>query len=87
MYVVIVYDISVDRVNKVRKYLRQYLIWRQNSVFEGDLTPAEFMKIKEELKNMIVEDEDHIIFYKFRDKKFVHEEELGKSKVDIDNII
>ncbi len=87
MYVVIVYDISVDRVNKVRKFLRQYLIWRQNSVFEGDLTPAEFMKIKEELKNMIVEDEDHIIFYKFRDKKFVHEEELGKSKVDIDNII
>lgn len=87
MYVVIVYDISVDRVNKVRKFLRQYLIWRQNSVFEGDLTPAEFMKIKEELKNMIVEDEDHIIFYKFRDKKFVQEEELGKSKVDIDNII
>jgi len=87
MYVVIVYDISVDRVNKVRKFLRQYLIWRQNSVFEGDLTPAEFMKIKEELKNMIVEDEDHIIFYKFRDKKFVHEEELGKSKVNIDNII
>ncbi|RLF48794.1 MAG: CRISPR-associated endonuclease Cas2, partial [Thermoplasmata archaeon] len=27
MYVIIVYDIAVERVNKVRKYLRQYLMW------------------------------------------------------------
>ena len=38
MYVILVYDINVDRVDKVRKFLRQSLIWVQNSVFEGELT-------------------------------------------------
>ena len=42
MYVIIVYDINVDRVNKVKSFLRQHLFWIQNSVFEGDVTESEF---------------------------------------------
>ena len=35
MYIILVYDIQVERVAKVCKYLRQHLNWIQNSVFEG----------------------------------------------------
>jgi CRISPR-associated protein Cas2 len=35
LYVVIVYDVDVARVPKVCKFLRRYLHWVQNSVFEG----------------------------------------------------
>ena len=42
MYVIIVYDIKVERVNKVKSFLRQYLFWIQNSVFEGESSESEF---------------------------------------------
>ena len=46
MYVIIVYDINVDRVNKVKSFLRQYLFWIQNSVFEGELLNREVLGIE-----------------------------------------
>ncbi|KKG13760.1 CRISPR-associated protein Cas2 [Methanosarcina sp. 2.H.T.1A.6] len=87
MYVVIVYDVGVERVNKVRSFLREYLNWVQNSVFEGELTKAEFLKIKSRLKELIEESHDHIIFYSSRDKKYLGIENLGTPKADTSNII
>ncbi|MBU7027643.1 MAG: CRISPR-associated endonuclease Cas2, partial [Theionarchaea archaeon] len=51
MYVVVVYDISVERVNKVRIFLKQYLDWMQNSVLEGELTLGELKEVELGLKN------------------------------------
>jgi len=85
MYVVIVYDVNVSRVNKVKKFLRQYLHWVQNSVFEGEVTLAEFERIKEGLLNLIDENEDSVIIYKLRSKP--KRESLGMEKNPIDDII
>ncbi|KKF99760.1 CRISPR-associated endonuclease Cas2 [Methanosarcina mazei] len=87
MYVVIVYDVGVDRVNKVRSFLREYMNWVQNSVFEGELTRAEFAKVKSRLKELIEENSDHIIFYSSRDRKYLGIENLGTPKADTSNII
>lgn len=87
MYVVIVYDIGVERINKVRSFLREYMNWVQNSVFEGELTKAEFVKVKSRLKELIEESSDHIIFYSSRDKKYLGIENLGTPKADTSNII
>jgi len=87
MYVVIVYDIGVERVNKVRTLLKEFLMWRQNSVFEGELTNSEYEKIKIGLKEIMDPKEDNIIIYKFRDKKYIHVDEFGTSKSDLNNII
>ena len=87
MYVIIVYDVSVERVNHVRKFLRQYLLWRQNSVFEGDLTPAEYERVRRGVMEIIDPSEDYVIFYSVRDKKFLRTEEIGESKADVGNII
>ncbi|WGI17905.1 CRISPR-associated endonuclease Cas2 [Methanonatronarchaeum sp. AMET-Sl] len=50
IYVIIVYDVNVKRVDKVRKYLKKHLNWVQNSVLEGKVTKAELRKIKKEIK-------------------------------------
>ena len=82
---VIVYDVNVSRVNKVKKFLRQYLHWVQNSVFEGETTLAEFERIKEGLLDLIDKDEDSVIIYKLRSKP--KRESLGVEKNPVDDII
>jgi CRISPR-associated protein Cas2 len=87
MYVIIVYDIAVERIDNVRKYLKQYLNWVQNSAFEGELKQGELEKIKIGLKKLIKEEEDSIILYETPDKKWVTKEILGIEKSEITTII
>lgn len=87
MYVIIVYDVCVDRVNKVRIFLKQYLNWVQNSVFEGELTRVELKKVKDNIKELIEEDEDSVKVYIMRSDKYLQTEELGTKKADISEII
>jgi len=80
MYVIIVYDVGVERVNKVKKFLRTWLNWVQNSVFEGELTESEFLKVEDGLKNIIDEECDSIIIFKLKDRKFIDRRILGIEK-------
>lgn len=80
MYVIMVYDINEKRVAKVLKTGRKYLTWVQNSVFEGEITKAKFIKLKLELKKIIKKEEDSIIFYLFRTKVYTSRETMGIEK-------
>ena len=75
-----VYDINEKRVNKVLKVGRRYLNWIQNSVLEGEITKAKLIKLKGELKSIIEKEEDSIIFYKLRTKKYFTRETIGVEK-------
>ena len=85
MYIVIVYDVNVKRVNRVKKFLRQHLHWVQNSVFEGEVTRAEFERIKAGLREMIDENEDSVVIYRLRSKPF--REILGTEKNPLEDVI
>lgn len=87
MYVLIVYDVSVERGTKVHKKLKQYLHWRQNSVFEGELTDAQIEKLKAELKRLIVADDDSIMLYIARDERWLKRETIGKTLNSTDNML
>ena len=87
MYVIMVYDINEERVNKVLKIGRRYLNWMQNSVLEGEISKAKLVKLKMELKKVIEEEEDSIIFYKLRTKKFFDRETMGKEKATDEKIL
>ena len=87
MYVIIVYDVNVDRVNRVKKFLRKYLHWVQNSVFEGELTEADLEEVKLGLKDIIDESEDMVVIYRFRSEKVFKKEVMGFDKSKIDEII
>lgn len=87
MYIVLVYDISIERLNHARKFLRQYLNWIQNSVFEGELTEGELQKVKQGLKEIIEEDEDSVIIFKTWSKKWLQKENIGLKKKKTNRIL
>ena len=80
MYVIMVYDIREERVNKVLKIARKYLTWVQNSVLEGELTRAQLEKLKVELGEIIDKEEDSVIFYKLRSTAYFQKETMGVEK-------
>ena len=87
MYIIIVYDVNVERVNKVKSFLRQHIFWIQNSVFEGEVTESEFEEIYKGLKEIIDEDVDSIIIYKLRMEELLNREVLGIEKSPINEIL
>ena len=87
MYLIIVYDINVERVNKVKSFLRQHLYWIQNSVFEGEATKSEYKLIESGLNDLIDVDEDSIIIYKFRMEEAMKRQIMGIEKSPIEGIL
>ncbi len=87
VFVIIVYDVNVSRVNEIRKFLRQYLDWVQNSVFQGDLTRSEFEYVKSKIKEIIDENEDSVRIYILRSEKYIKIEQIGLEKSDLQNIV
>jgi CRISPR-associated protein Cas2 len=80
MFVILVYDIGEKRVQKVLKTARKYLYWVQNSVFEGEISDANFIKLKSELSKKINTNEDSVLFYLFRTTKYYRREIMGIEK-------
>ncbi|ADL70063.1 CRISPR-associated endonuclease Cas2 [Thermoanaerobacterium thermosaccharolyticum] len=80
MFVILVYDVNEKRVNKVLKTCRKYLNWVQNSVLEGDISDANFRKLKSEISRIINKDEDSVIVYILRTTKYSDREILGLEK-------
>jgi CRISPR-associated protein Cas2 len=87
MYVIVAYDVNVERVNKVKKFLRMYLNWVQNSLFEGELSEADLEEVKMGLSRIIDEETDMIVIYKLRSEKAMKREIIGTDKSSIDEII
>lgn len=87
MFVILVYDVNQKRVAKVLKKSRKYLYWVQNSVLEGEISEANFKKLKMELTKIINEEEDSVIFYSFRTTKYSKRESIGVKKGGDENIL
>ncbi len=87
MYVLIVYDVAVERVGKAHKCLKRFLHWRQNSVFEGELTAAQIETVKNDLHKIIDEKADSVLIYIARDERWLKRESLGKEKNSTGNLL
>ncbi len=87
MFVILVYDVGQKRVGKVLKTSRKYLYWVQNSVLEGEINESSFKKLKIELKRIIDEEYDSIMFYTFRTMKYSEREIIGIKKGGEDNYL
>ena len=85
MFVIMAYDVNSKRVAKVLKTSRRYLLWVQNSVFEGEITPGRLNALKNELRNIINENEDRILFYVWSHKHYQDRICLGVNSEVIDD--
>ena len=86
-FVIVTYDIEETRVNKVRKTLKRYLYWAQNSVFEGEITEGNLTKCKSDLKKIMKKDYDSIYFYKIDNPNLMKKEVFGIEKEFTDNFL
>lgn len=87
MYIIIVYDAAPKRGVKLLKFLRQHLIWIQNSVFEGDVTVAQFEIIKKGIKDRINKEKDSVIIYQFDSQNYSNRVVLGIERNETDTFI
>lgn len=87
MFLILVYDFGEKRVGKALKICRKYLHWVQNSVFEGEISKANLVKLKKELENLMDPEEDSVILYQFRSQKYSKREIMGLEKGNVDFII
>ncbi len=87
MFVILVYDAAPKRGVKLLKFLRKYLFWVQNSVFEGEITKAKFAEVKAGIRKIINKEEDSVIYYTFTSGKNYSREVIGVERNDTDSFI
>ncbi|MBN2571407.1 MAG: CRISPR-associated endonuclease Cas2 [Ignavibacteriales bacterium] len=87
MYVIIIYDAAPKRGVKLLKFLRKHLLWIQNSVFEGQVTEAQFKIIITGIKEIINKDKDSVIYYTFDSRNYTTRGILGIEKNDTSSFI
>ena len=91
MYVLLVYDISLDDngarvLRNVFKIAKKYLHHVQNSVFEGEISKAQLAQLQQELKFCIDKELDSVIIFKSRQEKWLDKEFWGR-KDDLTSFI
>ncbi|MCS7163758.1 MAG: CRISPR-associated endonuclease Cas2 [Thermodesulfovibrio sp.] len=86
-YLIVTYDIAEERVNKVRKILKKYFMWVQNSVFEGEITEGKLLKCRLELEKVIDKNTDSIYFYSLENRLNYRKTVLGIEKEMTGNIL
>lgn len=91
MYVILTYDIQLDEngakvLRNTFKLCKQYLTHIQNSVFEGELSESQVMKLSLELKKHIRKDKDSVIIFKSRHERWLDKEFWGKHDDSLSNV-
>lgn len=87
MYVIVAYDVAVERLDKVRGLLRQYLNWVQNSAFEGELTAGRLEELTAALKDIIEESVDSVIFYTISNPSWLKKRVVWREKSAVSPIV
>ncbi len=87
MYIIAVYDVNQKRVGKMLKLCRRYLNWIQNSVFEGEISELKLKELIIESKKIMKKEEDSLIIFSSRDKKWLDKQIIGKEPAPLDTIL
>jgi CRISPR-associated protein Cas2 len=87
MYVIVAYDVAVERIDGVRGMLKQYLNWVQNSVFEGELTMGSLEEISLKLKDLIDQERDSVIVYTIANPTWLRKRVVGVEKSEISPVL
>jgi CRISPR-associated protein Cas2 len=77
MFVILVYDTLAERNPGVLKTCRQYLRWVQRSVFEGELSAAQYRLLTRKLAGQIDPGYDSVRIYTVRTPDFIQTHAIG----------
>ena len=77
MFVILVYDTLAERNPAVLKTCRRYLHWVQRSVFQGELSAAQYRRLTTDLRAEIDTSYDSIRVYLTRSRQLVETHVIG----------
>lgn len=80
------YDVNEKRVNKVFKICKKYLIHYQKSVFKGDISPSNLIKLEKEINDSIL-DNDFVCIVKLKGDYLFDQTVLCKNGHDDNDLI
>jgi CRISPR-associated protein Cas2 len=63
LYVIVVYDVGIERAISVRHILKRYLTWIQISVFEGEISIGKLEEMRILISYIINKEKDSVIVY------------------------
>lgn len=81
-YAFVFYDIEEKRVQKVFKTCKKYLTHYQYSVFRGEISPSQVIKLETELKKIINPKVDFVCFILLQGQYVFEERTLGNQQKD-----
>ena len=87
MFVLMSYDVGEKRGGMVLKTARRYLTWIQNSVLEGELTPASMAALKMDVHKVLDLQYDSVLFYVWRTERYMSREVLGVERGETDFLV
>jgi CRISPR-associated protein Cas2 len=79
VFVILVYDTLAERNPQALKTCRKYLHWVQRSVFEGELSAAQYRSLTRELAALLDTGYDSVRIYTARATEFVDKHTIGAS--------
>jgi CRISPR-associated protein Cas2 len=85
--VIAVYDVAVERLDRVRGTLKQYMNWVQNSAFEGELSVGQLEELVLKLTDVIDQSADSVIIYTTSNPVWVRKRVLGVEKSEVTQIL
>jgi CRISPR-associated protein Cas2 len=62
VFVLVTYDVPAERTRIYRKLLRKRLEHLQQSVFYGDVTEGQLLDIKQDIENVLINEDSVYIF-------------------------
>ena len=87
MYVIVVYDVGIERLDSVRHILKQYLTWIQNSAFEGEISLGKLEEVYSLISHIIDKEKDSIVVYSINNPAWLGKQTWGREKGTTDNVI
>jgi CRISPR-associated protein Cas2 len=87
MYVIIVYDVGVERIDAVRHILKKYLTWIQNSAFEGEITMGKLEEVRILIASVIDKEKDSVVVYSINNPAWLEKTTWGRDKGTTDNVL
>ena len=86
-YAFVFYDVNEKRVHKVFKVCKKYFIHHQNSVFRGNITPSNLIKLSDDLDRVTKKEEDFVTIIKLMNNYCFEEETIGTRMKNAENLI
>lgn len=87
MFRILVYDVQVSRVSKVRRYLSDKLFWTQNSTFEGFLSDPQKTIVLQQLSSFLDPEEDSVLVFSTEAEYSWEKRTIGIKKNVLENLV